>query len=102
MSSRWHKPVIRLNAPKQAPTRVACEFMLPPPPPRNKPLENQLITGDSLYILKELDSASVGLTCQAPLFNSQRFYSIPVGAKETGTSFNRMTMQTPMRRNHHG
>ena len=41
-------------------------------PPRQKSLENQLITGNSLYILKRLASASAGLVCLDPSFNSTR------------------------------
>ena len=70
--------------------------------PPHKSFENQLIAGDSLYILTALNGASGDMICHAPLFNSQRFYSASVRAKETGASFKPMTMQTPMRRNHYG
>ena len=51
-----------------------CRLVLPvnccpPPPPRNKYLKNQLIAGDSLCILKALNSASGGMICHAPSFN---------------------------------
>ena len=65
----------------QASVVVACEATPPPPPPpaRQKSLENQLITGNSLYILKRLTGALVGLVCLSLSFNSKRFYSAPRG-----------------------
>ena len=45
---------------------------MPPPPPRlrKKSFVNQLFTGDNLYILNGLNSASVDLIYLDPSFNS--------------------------------
>lgn len=52
--------------------------------PPHKSFGNQLIAGDSLYILKALNSASGGMICHAPPFNSQRFYSAPSSQRDGG------------------
>lgn len=51
---------------------------------------SQLFTGDNLYILNGLNSASVDLIYLDPPFNSKRLYSAPIGAKAAGASFKDM------------
>ena len=70
--------------------------------PPHKSFENQLIAGDSLYLLKALNGTSGGMVRRAVPFSSQRFYSVPVGSKAAGAFFKPMKLQPSMRRNHHG
>ena len=46
-----------------------------------------ICTGDSLDILRSLDSASVDLIYLDPLFNSNRNYAAPVGSTAAGAAF---------------
>ena len=51
---------------------------------------NTLYTGDNLFVLTGLDSASVDLIYLDPPFNSKRMYSAPIGSKASGASFKDM------------
>ena len=51
---------------------------------------NSLWTGDNLYILNGMNSASVDLIYLDPPFNSKRTYSASLGSKAAGTSFKDM------------
>ena len=57
---------------------------------RKKQQPNTLFTGDNLYIMHGMDSASVDLIYLDPPFNSKRLYKAPVGSKAAGTSFKDM------------
>ena len=49
-----------------------------------------LYTGDNLYFLHGMNSASVDLIYLDPPFNSKRLYKAPVGSRAAGTSFKDM------------
>ena len=51
---------------------------------------NSLWTGDNLYILNGMNSASVDLIYLDPPFNSKRTYSASLGSKAAGASFKDM------------
>ena len=56
----------------------------------NQIIKNTLFTGDNLYVLNGMNSASVDLIYLDPPFNSKRTYSAPVGSKSAGASFKDM------------
>ena len=57
---------------------------------RERPFQNTLYTGDNLFILTGMNSASVDLIYLDPPFNSKRTYSAPIGTKAAGASFKDM------------
>ena len=52
-----------------------------------KPHANKFYTGDNLYILNAMDSASVDLIYLDPPFNSKRLYSGTKGSAASGARF---------------
>ena len=57
---------------------------------KERPFQNTLYTGDNLFILTGMNSASVDLIYLDPPFNSKRTYSAPIGTKAAGASFKDM------------
>lgn len=51
---------------------------------------NMLYTGDCLYVMNGINSASIDLIYLDPPFNSKRIYEAPIGSKAVGISFNDM------------
>ena len=57
---------------------------------KNVNWQNNLYTGDNLYILHGMNSESVDLIYLDPPFNSKRTYSAPIESKAAGVSFKDM------------
>ena len=57
---------------------------------KERPFQNTLYTGDNLFILTGMNSASVDLIYLDPPFNSKGLYSAPIGSKAAGASFKDM------------
>ncbi len=49
--------------------------------------KSTLYTGDNLYIMNGMNSATVDLIYTDPPFNSKRIYSAPIGSKAAGAAF---------------
>ncbi|MXW32173.1 MAG: hypothetical protein F4Y81_08990 [Rhodothermaceae bacterium] len=56
-----------------------------PPPPNFK--SNTIWTGDNLYIMRGINSATVDLIYLDPPFNSKADYAAPIGSKAAGAAF---------------